>query len=140
MERETDKVKAWGGDVVKVTQSEHSVTYSYAMIESASGVVQQEVYGKANVTITPADSSHGNRTVSRVTAEQLPHLVRVIEIKDGDARIRIVLPDSQITEQGDVTYADNEIIAYPATVEAFADAADGKTKAYKYSDDGKVAA
>lgn len=137
MSRDTSKVKAWGGDVVKIVQSEHSVTYSYSMIESASAAVLKEVYGEENVTFTAATTTAGNQTVARVTSEQLPHLVRVVEIKDGDARIRIVLPDSQITEQGDITYADADVIAYPVTLEAFADPADGVTKAYKYADDGK---
>ena len=136
--RETDKIKAWGGDVVKIVQSEHSVTYQYTMIESARAEVNREVYGEPNVTATVATTTHGNLLAIKVTAEQLPHMVRVIEIKDGDARIRIVLPDSQITEVGDITYQDASIIAYPVTVEAFPDSAG--VKAYKYTDDGKKAA
>lgn len=138
MNRETDKIKAWGGDVVKIVQSEHSVTYQYTMIESARAEVNREVYGEPNVTATVATTTHGNLLAIKVTAEQLPHMVRVIEIKDGDARIRIVLPDSQITEVGDITYQDASIIAYPVTVEAFPDSAG--VKAYKYTDDGKKAA
>lgn len=138
MSRETDKIKAWGGDVVKIVQSEHSVTYQYTMIEAARAEVNREVYGEPNVAATVATSAHGNQLAVKVTAEQLPHMVRVIEIKDGDARLRIVLPDSQITEVGDVTYQDASIIAYPVTVEAFPD--DSGVKAYKYSDDGKKTA
>lgn len=137
MNRETDKIKAWGGDVVKIVQSEHSVTYQYTMIEAARAEVNREVYGEPNVTATVATTTHGNLLAIKVTAEQLPHRVRVIEIKDGDARVRIVLPDSQITEVGDVTYQDAAIIAYPVTVEAFPDASG--VKAYKYTDDGKKA-
>ena len=138
MNRETDKIKAWGGDVVKIVQSEHSVTYQYTMIEAARAEVNREVYGEPNVTATVATTTHGNLLAIKVTAEQLPHRVRVIEIKDGDARVRIVLPDSQITEVGDITYQDAAIIAYPVTVEAFPDASG--VKAYKYTDDGKKAA
>lgn len=138
MNRETDKIKAWGGDVVKIVQSEHSVTYQYTMIEAARAEVNREVYGEPNVTATVATTTHGNLLAIKVTAEQLPHRVRVIEIKDGDARVRIVLPDSQITEVGDVTYQDAAIIAYPVTVEAFPDASG--VKAYKYTDDGKKSA
>ena len=137
MNRETDKIKAWGGDVVKIVQSEHSVTYQYTMIEAARAEVNREVYGEPNVTATVATTTHGNLLAIKVTAEQLPHRVRVIEIKDGDARVRIVLPDSQITEVGDITYQDAAIIAYPVTVEAFPDASG--VKAYKYTDDGKKA-
>ena len=138
MNRETDKIKAWGGDVVKIVQSEHSVTYQYTMIEAARAEVNREVYGEPNVTATVANTTHGTLLAIKVTAEQLPHRVRVMEIKDGDARVRIVLPDSQITEVGDITYQDASIIAYPVTVEAFPD--DSGVKAYKYTDDGKKTA
>lgn len=138
MNRDTDKIKAWGGDVVKIVQTEHSVTYEYTMIEYLSELVNREVYGEANVVATPATASTGNQLAVKVTADQLPHAVRILEIKDGDARVRIVLPDSQITEVGDITYQDGALIAYPVTVEAFPDA--NGVKAYKYSDDGKTAA
>lgn len=138
MNRETDKIKAWGGDVVKIVQTEHSVTYEYTMIEYLSKLVNQEVYGEPNVTATAATVSTGNLLAVKVTADQLPHRVRVLEIKDGNARVRIVLPDSQITEVGDVSYQDGAVIAYPVTVEAFPDATG--VKAYKYSDDGKFSA
>ena len=133
--RDTDKIKAWGGDVVKIVQSEHSVTLEYSMIESAREEVNREVYGEPNVTATAATSSSGNLLAVRVTAEQLPHRVRVIEIKDGDARMRLVAPDSQVTEVGDITFQDSSIIGYPVTVECFPD--DEGVKLYIYSDDGK---
>lgn len=133
--RETDKIKAWGGDVVKITQNEHSVTLQYTMIESARAEVNREVYGEPNVTATAATTTSGNLLAVKVTAEQLPHRVRVMEIMDGDARMRLVAPDSQVTEVGDITFQDGSIIAYPVTVECFPDASG--VKLYIYSDDGK---
>lgn len=136
--RDTDKVKAWGGDVVKILQTEHSVTWEYAMIEALRAEVNKEVYGEPNVVVTAATASTGTQLAVKVTAAQLPHRARIFEINDGTARVRICVPDSQITEVGDVTYADGSVISYPVTVEGFPDATG--VKAYKYTDDGVFSA
>lgn len=132
--RSTERIKAWGGDSVAVLQTEHSVTYTYTMIEALQEQVNKEVFGEPNVQVTPATGSEGRIVRVQLKSDVLPHRARCIEIADGDKKVRIWLPDSQITETGDVTYADNSLIAYPVTVEAFADA--NGVKAYKWTSDG----
>ena len=61
----------------------------------------------------------------------------VIQIKDGDSKIRIFVPIGQITTVGEITYSDEDVIGYQVTVEAFPDE-DGN-QAYKFIDDGKTA-
>lgn len=133
-ERSTEKIKAWGGDVVKIVQTEHSTTYSFTFIETLNANVLKSIYGDANVTTTPATVSTGTIHKVLVTGATLPHKAFIFEIKDGDARIRIVVPDGQITEVGEITYSDAEVIGYEVTVECFADA--NGVKAIKYLDNG----
>lgn len=133
-ERDTTKIKAWGGDVVKIVQSEHSVTYSFRFIEALNGDVLKAVYGDGNVTTTAATASTGTIHEVKLKGDMLPHFAIVFEIKDGDARIRISAPDAQITEVGEITYSDEDVIGYEVTIECFA-AADG-TKATKWLDNG----
>lgn len=137
-ERSTEKIKAWGGDTVKVVQTEHSLTYSFSFIETLNADVLKAIYGDANVTTTAATVSSGTQHTVLVTGESLPHKSYIFEIKDGDARIRIAVPDGQITEVGEITYADSEVIAYEVTVECFGDA--NGVKATKYLDNGVFAA
>lgn len=134
-ERSTDKIKAWGGDTVKVLQTDYSVTYQFTFIETLNSEVLKAVYGSANVTTTAATPTTGTLHTVKVNSEQLPHQSFVFEVKDGDARIRIHVPDGQITEVGDVTYSDSEVIGYQVTVEAFRDSVLG-ANAVKYLDDG----
>lgn len=138
-DRSTEKIRAWGGDTVKVVQTEFGLTYQFTFIESVNGDVLKAVYGEANVTTTAATASTGNKHAVKVNSEQLPHETYVFEVKDGDARIRIVVPDGQITEVGDITYADGEVVGYQVTVEAFRDA-DLDANAVKYINDGQKAA
>lgn len=128
-DRSTDKVRAWGGDTVKVLQTDFSLTYSFTLIESVKDSVLAEVHGTDNVT-----SLAGKHAV-KITSDQLPHRSYVFEVRDGDARIRIVVPDGQITEVGEISYSDGDVIGYPVTVEAFRDASLG-ANAVKYIDPG----
>lgn len=136
--RDTNKIKAWGNSIVKVTQTDHSVTFQWAFIETLNVNVEKAVFGAGNVTATPATTTAGNRLATRITADQLPHMPSIFEVKDGLARVRLVVPDLQITEQGDVVFNDGDVIMYQVTAEAFEDS--NGVKVYKYSDDGKLAA
>lgn len=129
-ESDTEKIKAWGGDTVRVVQSDHTVTYSFTFLESNNASVLKAVYGDDNVTIL------GGVVTVNVNADVLEHRTWVFEMKDGDNRIRVVVPDGQITSRGDVNYTHAGAITYEVTIEAFPDS-DGN-KAIKVIDDGSV--
>ncbi|MEQ6899010.1 phage tail protein [Microbacterium sp. KR10-403] len=137
-DRSTDKIKAWGGDTVKVVQTEHSLTYKFTLIETLNAEVLKAVHGDTNVTTTAATSTSGTLHSVLITSAELGHAAYVIEVKDGDARVRIVISDGQITEVGDITYSDGDVIGYEVTVECFPD--ENGVKATKYLDDGKFSA
>lgn len=132
--RSTEKVKAWGGDVVKITQTEHSVTLAFGFIEVLNETVLKALNGDSRVTVTTATTTSGTLTEVEVTGDELPASMYVFEIKDGDAKIRIFAPNAHLSEQGDTTYSDSEVIQYPVTYEALPDAAG--VKLYEWSDDG----
>jgi hypothetical protein len=138
-ERSTEKVKAWGGDIVKVLQTDYSVTYQFTFLETLNDDVLKTVYGDANVTVTAADATKGTLRTVKLNSDQLPHKSFVFEMKDGDAKIRIHVPDGQVTEVGEVTYSDSELVGYQVTVEAFRDST-LNANAVKYIDDGKPTA
>lgn len=131
--RSTDKIKAWGGDVVKVVQTDFEVTYKFTLYENTADVLKA-VYGESSVTTTAATTTTGTLQSIKVNKDTLAHSPWVFDMKDGAAKIRVVVPDGQITEVGDITYNDSGVIGYPVTLEAFAD--DSGTQAYKYLDNG----
>lgn len=139
IDRSTDKIKAWGGDVVKVVQTDFSTTYKFTFLETLNADVLKTVFGDDKVTTTAATSTKGTLHTVKVTGDTLPHKAFVFEVKDGDARIRIHVPDGQITEIGDITYSDSDVIGYEVTVEAFRDST-LDANAVKYLDDGKPTA
>lgn len=123
-----DKIKAWGGDTVKIVRTEHSITYTFAFLESANADVLKLIHGEENVTVTP-----GKVTVKH-TSRMPERKAYVLDMKDAPASIREVIPDGQITTSGDVTFVHSDVIRYEVTIEAFPDA-DG-VKAISYVDDG----
>lgn len=137
-DRSTDKIRAWGGDIVKVVQSEFSTTYSFTMIEALNADAQKVAFGDTNVTTTAATTTTGTQNSVAVNGDTLPHQCFVFEVKDGDARIRIVVPNGQVTTLGEMTFTDSGVAGYSVTVEAFEDA--NGNNAYLYTDDGKITA
>lgn len=132
--RTTDKIKAWGGDVVKVVQSEFSVTYQFTLYESLNADVLKAVNGDSNVATTSATSSAGTLQAVSVNGDALPKLPWIFDMKDGDAKVRVVVPLGQVTAVGDISYTDSGVIGYPVTIEAFADGSGNQ--AYVYTTDG----
>lgn len=135
-DRSTDKVKAWGGDVVKVLQTDYAVSFSFTLLETLNSDVLKAVYGTNNVTTTASTASAGTKNAVKLNSDTLPTQSFVFEVKDGNARIRIYVPKGQITETGEVVYNDGEVVGHAVTVEAFYDSTLG-ANAVKYMDDGR---
>ena len=132
--RTTDKIKAWGGDVVKVTQSEFSVTYGFTLYETQNADVLKAVFGDTNVTTATATASTGTLQSVKVNSQTRSKKPMIFDMVDGTAKIRIVVPAGQISLSGDLTYTDAGVVGYPCTVEAFSDTSGNQ--AYHYLDNG----
>lgn len=117
----TTDIKAWGGNTVRTVQTDHSLDYKFVLIETSERSLSA-YYGEANVTDATA----------RITAGDLPHQVWVIEVRDGEKRVRIVIPDGQVTARDDIVFQDGGAVTYGLTVSCYPDA-DG-VKAYLYTD------
>jgi hypothetical protein len=139
VDRSTDKIRAWGGDTVKVVQSDFSVTYQFTFLETLNTDVLKAVYGDDNVTVTAATATAGTLRTVLINGDKLPQKSYVFEVKDDDARIRIYVPKGQVIEVGDVTYNDTDVIGYQVTVEAFKDAT-LNANSIKFIDDGVFSA
>ena len=128
-ERESEDIKAWGGDVVLSPQTGKSDTFTGTFLETMNTDVQKLVHGDDNVDSGTADSK--TYTIIKANAEELEEKSFVFDmILKGGIPKRIVIPRGKVTEVGEVTYVDNEPIGYPATIKAFPDS-EGNTH-YEY--------
>lgn len=121
IESDSESIKAWGGDTVLTVQTSRTETFKLAFIESLNTDVLKQVYGGANV----------DAGVVKHNALSRGRSVYVFEILlTGNKIKRIVVPAAEITEVGDVTYADGDAISYDVTISAYPDT-HGNT-AYEY--------
>lgn len=124
IETDVTDIKAWqNGDVVRKIQTQHDYTLNLKMIETTSTALKL-YYADATATASAV----------KVTGAQSEHSAWVLEVRDGEKTVRIVLPDAQITERGEVTYKTDEAVAYDITITAYPDK--NGVKAYIYLDDG----
>lgn len=137
LERRTDKKRAFGGRVVKVTQSEFNATIKLVLLESLRAEALKAVYGSANVQVTPATSEHGAQIEIHKNGIKLPHLSWVMDTADEElsAKYRSFIPDGQVTTVDDVKIVHTDTIEYGITLECFEDASGNNI--YTYTDDGQ---
>ena len=115
LERTSEDIKAWGGDIVLSPQTEKLDTWAMTFIESLNVTVLEQIFGSANVSGTLS----GGITV-KANSTELDHSVWVIDmLMNGGYKKRVVIPNGQITATGEVTYADNSAVGYNATITAF---------------------
>lgn len=122
-----EKIRAWGGDTVKVVRSEHSITYSFEFLESTNADVLKLIHGDEHVTV-----GAGSVMVEH-TAKMPPRQAFILDMLDGDTRIREVIPDGQLTTSGEVQFVHSDVIRYEVEIEAFP--VTGQVKAYSYMED-----
>lgn len=116
IETDTERVKAWGGDLVLVGQTSFAETFTVNLIETNAEALKL-YYGEDNVTIA------GENITIVQSSEMLPNVVVVFELVLTGGRVkRIVVPTAQISDRsGELTYVDGEPITYPAVFTAYPD-------------------
>ena len=131
----TENIKDWSLSTVRKVLTEFDGTLSWTMISTNAGALGI-AFGDDHVTTSAATTAHG----AQVKAELGAHLPEsqswVFLMKDGDARIVIVVPNGQITEWTDVTFAASSAVGWGVTLSCYPDS-NGES-IYIYTDDGVV--
>jgi hypothetical protein len=114
----TSAITAWqNADVVRTIQTGHTVTFAFEMLETNSDALEL---------------AFGNFTSSSVEIDGtvMPNKAFVIHVEDAGNDIRIVVPNGQVSENGDIIFANADAVKWPVTVNAFPDG--NGNKAYIY--------
>jgi hypothetical protein len=118
IDESTTRIQAWqNGDTVRTVQDSHALTYQFACLETNDQVLDAYYGNYVNGTVEV-------RADAETRGEWVFHII------DGGDLIRIVVPDGQVTDRGDISYVNGDAIKYPLTIECYPDA-DG-VKAYLY--------
>lgn len=124
--RESETIKAWGGDVVIVAQTDYSEKYRVTLIETLDENVKKAAFGDSNVsgTLSTGITVNGNSKI--LTAHAW-----VFDMVQNGATVRKVLPNAVVTEIEEITYKDDEAVGYGLTIFALPDASNNCS--YEYS-------
>lgn len=116
-DRSVDDIKAWqNADTVRSVVTDASLSYSFTLIETSIATVQL-FYGATAVTTVP----EGNiLIVPSATGGRRSFIIDVI---DGAELRRTYIPSGELTEVGDLVYANGEPIGYECTITAYPAAA-----------------
>ena len=131
----TADINEWGGALVRRLLETFDGTLSWSHLETNENSLKN-TFGDANVTVTPADSTHGKQIKVAIGAS-LPEVKSwAFKIKDGAERILIVVPRGQVTTVDEISFVSNDAIMWPVTLSTYPDS-EGHC-IYIYTDDGQV--
>lgn len=122
----TDDIKAWGGNTVLTLQKEKPDKFKYALIESLNTDVLKAVYGADNVS---GDLNTGITVKANNSERDYNSWVIEMIMSEGVLK-RIVIPNAKVSDVGEITYKDDDVIGYEITLNASPDEA-GNTH-YEY--------
>lgn len=133
----TTEIKDWSGATVRKVLKSFDGTLSWTMISTNEGALSI-AFGSEHVTAVTASTAHGAQVQAALGAYLPEEQAWVFLMKDGDARIVIAVPDGQITEVGEVTFASNAAVGWQVTLSCYPDASGNCI--YIMTDDGVVTA
>lgn len=114
-ERTVDDIKGWqNADTVRSVVTDSGLTYSFTMIETKKETV--ELYYGTTVT---QSASNGNYVI--VPADTGGRKSFILDVIDGSDLKRIYIPQGEVSEVGEVAYANGEPIGYEVTIKTYPD-------------------
>lgn len=126
-------IKDWGGDTVRRIKSSSDVTVATSFLEVNENSAKA-AFGDDNVTVTAGSPTEGGELAIAINVNEPPRKAWVINMIDGERKLRLVIPDGQITDRGDMTFTRQGAVTIPVTIAASPDAT-GNT-VYIYANDG----
>lgn len=133
----TTDLKEWNKNTVRRLLDSFNGTVSLTLIQLDEEGAKQ-CFGEDNVTVTAATSTKGKRMKIAIGASLPEPQAWALRMKDGDARMLVLIPNGQVTSGVEITFVANDAIKLPVTISANDDGTGHSM--YIFTDDGIVAA
>lgn len=130
-----DILRDWGLSPIRVGKGEAEPTVQIPALQIDEKLLKL-IVGEENVKKTAATASAGEQLVAAFNGETGPSNALSLSMKDENRRVRIFLPDAQVSELDDINPLPSDGMTINATFSLNADA-DGKF-IYFIFDDGKT--
>ena len=133
----TTDLREWNRTTVRRILEEFEGTISATLIQLDEEGAKQ-CFGSANVTKVAANTTHGEQLKIGLGAHLDSNQAWALRIKDGNAKMIVLIPNGQVTSGVDITFAANAAINLPITISANDDGTGNSI--YIYTDDGLTTA
>lgn len=133
----TNDIKEWGGSVVRrvLEQFTGEITFNMIQLDENSFKI---AFGDGSVTVQKANQTHGNQLKAALGAHLPDPKSWVFKMKDGAARMLIVVPNGQVTALDEMNFNASDPVGLAVTLSCYAD--ESGESIYILTDDGIVAA
>lgn len=131
----TTEIKDWSGSTVRKVLESFDGTLTWTMISTNEGALGV-AFGASHVTSKAATVEHGKQLMVELGAYLPEAQSWVFLMKDGNARIVVLVPNGQVTEVGEVTFAANAAVGWQVTLSTYPD--ESGNSIYILTDDGVV--
>ena len=133
--RSTTAIHDWAKSVVRnlLTEYAGAVTVGFLQVDKFAA---EAMFGAENVTITPADRTHGELMQIAIGAQLPPIKSYCFSMKDEDTRIRVYVPRGQFTDVNQVDFKPDAGNVIGGTLNTYDDGT-GHSIYFMY-DDGEV--
>lgn len=108
-------IKDWGGDTVRRIKSESQVTIAFSFLE-INDRSAAAAFGDDNVTV------NAGKITIKLNVKEPPRKAWLVNMLDGERKMRIVVADGQITDRGDLTFTRSGAVLIPVTLTCYPDA------------------
>ena len=127
------KVRDWSKSDVKVLNESVEPEVSFELLEFSEDGLKQ-AFGTSAITKVAANSTHGTQfTINATGAAQTPK-AWAFNMKDGNAKVRLYLPNAVVSNLPDMTFSAGDVIRIPVTLSVMPDSSGTLYKIF--SDDG----
>ena len=116
----TTDIKDWSRASVRTLLDEFTGEVKFAFIQTDYDSLCA-IFGSSNVARVVAAAGHGEQITVKMGARMAPAKAWCFDMKDGDARARIVLPNAQPVIDGDLTFVANVPIKWGVSLKCNAD-------------------
>lgn len=120
IERSTANIHDWGLKNVRVAYTDFGVTITFEFL-AYDEFAAKAMFGDDNVTVTAATTTAGQIIAVNLTSDLPPAAAWCFNMKDGDRRARIAVPNGQVTTVGSSTFAPGAANIWPVTLTCFDD-------------------
>lgn len=126
------EINDWSGNVVRTIMAGYGNQLSWEHLEWNEQSLKNFL-GDGNVTVVNTAGAP-TKITAKFNGDEMPVKEWVFNIKDGIRKIRVVVPNGQVSERGEISFLKTDAVKLPITLKTFPDASGNHI--YVYSNDG----